>query len=31
MSEDIKCVVYALIAACGVYAWLYTLASMTGH
>lgn len=31
MLEDIKCVVYALIGACGVYAWLYTLASMTGH
>ena len=23
MLEDIKCVAYALIAACGVYAWLY--------
>lgn len=25
MLEDIKCVAYALIAACGVYAWLYAL------
>lgn len=31
MLEDIKCVAYALIAACGVYAWLYVLASMPGH
>ena len=26
MLEDIKCVVYALIGACGVFAWLYSLA-----
>lgn len=31
MSEDIKCVVYALISAYGVYAWLYALAVMPGN
>jgi hypothetical protein len=31
MLEDIKCVAYALIAACGVYAWLYALAAMPGN
>ena len=31
MLEDIKCVAYALIAACGVYAWLCYLAAMPGH
>ena len=31
MLEDIKCVAYALISACGVYAWLYALAAMPGN
>ena len=31
MLVDIKCVVYALIGACGVYAWLYSLAAMPGN
>lgn len=31
MLEDIKCVVYALIGACSVYAWLYALAAMPGN
>lgn len=31
MLEDIKCVAYALIGACVVYAWLYYLAAMPGH
>lgn len=31
MLEDIKCVAYALIAACGVYAWLHALAAMPGN
>ena len=31
MLEDIKCVAYALIGACGVYTWLYYLAAMPGH
>lgn len=31
MSEDIKCVIYALIGGVGLYWWLYALASMPGH